>query len=72
MRCGQRFRAVDLDGGQVVALNAWTLLDSKEPFWSGRTRILESGHLSTGNRPLRLPCWQRNEVARPEQRMADS
>ena len=50
VQAGQYVRVVDLDGGQVADFNAWTLPDYQEQFWSGRTRIVEGAHLSTGNR----------------------
>lgn len=50
VRRGQRLRVVDVRGGQVADFNAWSLPGLSEQFWSGRTRILEGAHLSTGNR----------------------
>jgi len=50
IQTGQLLRVIDVEGGQVADFNAWTLPDYKEQFWSGRTRILEGAHLSTGNR----------------------
>lgn len=50
VRTGQFLRVVDVQGGQIADFNAWTLPDLKEQFWSGRTRILEGAHLTTGNR----------------------
>ncbi len=56
--CGQRLRVVDVEGGQVADFNAWRLPDLKERFWSGRTRILEGTHLSTGNRLWSSPSME--------------
>jgi len=50
VRRGERLRVVDVQGGQVADLNAFSLDDPRERFWSARTRIMEGGHLSTGNR----------------------
>lgn len=55
VQAGQYVRVVDVEGGQVADFNAWTLPDYKEQFWSGRTRIVEGAHLSTGNRLFSAP-----------------
>ncbi len=55
VQAGQYVRVVDVEGGQVADFNAWTLPDYKEQFWSGRTRIVEGAHLSTGNRLFSSP-----------------
>ena len=55
---GQLLRIVDVKGGQVADFNAWSLPDHKENFWSGRTRILEGAHLSTGNRLWSSPSME--------------
>jgi uncharacterized protein len=55
---GQVLRVVDVEGGQVADFNAWCLPDFKEQFWSGRTRILEGAHLSTGNRLWSSPSMK--------------
>ena len=58
VRRGQRLRVVDVEGGQVADFNAWRLPDLDEQFWSGRTRILEGAHLSTGNRLWSSPSME--------------
>ena len=58
VQSGQRLRVVDVEGGQVADFNAWTLPDFRERFWSGRTRILEGAHLSTGNRLWSSPSME--------------
>ena len=55
VQTGQYVRVVDVEGGQVADFNAWTLPDYKEQFWSGRTRIVEGAHLSTGSRLFSSP-----------------
>lgn len=50
VRRGERLRVVDVQGGQVADLNAWSLADPREHFWSARTRIMEGAHLSVGSR----------------------
>lgn len=58
VRRGQALRVVDIKGGQVADFNAWSLPDFKEQFWSGRTRILEGAHLSTGSRLWSSPSME--------------
>ena len=58
VQTGQFLRVVDVEGGQIADFNAWTLPDYKEQFWSGRTRILEGAHLSTGNRLWSSPAME--------------
>lgn len=50
VRRGEVLRVVDVRGGQIADFNAWSLADPRERFWSSRTRIMEGGHLTTGNR----------------------
>lgn len=47
---GQVLRISLPEGGQTCDFNAFSTLDPSEYFWSGRTRILEGAHLTTGNR----------------------
>ena len=58
VQTGQYVRVVDVGGGQVADFNAWTLPDYKEQFWSGRTRIVEGAHLSTGKRLFSSPTME--------------
>ena len=58
VQAGQYVRVVDVEGGQVADFNAWTLPDYQEQFWSGRTRIVEGAHLSTGNRLWSSPYME--------------
>jgi uncharacterized protein YcgI (DUF1989 family) len=50
VRRGERVRVVDTQGGQIADFNAWTLADTRERFWSARTRIMEGAHLTVGHR----------------------
>jgi hypothetical protein len=50
VRQSELLRVVDVQGGQVADLNAWSLADFKEWFWSARTRIMQRAHLSVGDR----------------------
>jgi uncharacterized protein YcgI (DUF1989 family) len=50
VRAGQVCRIVEVEGPQVVDLNAWHLHNPRERFWAARTRQLESTHLTTYNR----------------------
>jgi uncharacterized protein YcgI (DUF1989 family) len=47
---GHFFRIVSVDGPQVGDLNLWNSDDTRERFYSGKTRALHGTHLSTGDR----------------------
>ncbi|MGA2842628.1 MAG: DUF1989 domain-containing protein [Steroidobacteraceae bacterium] len=47
---GHFFRIVSVDGPQVGDLNLWNADDTRERFFSGKTRALHGTHLSTGDR----------------------
>jgi uncharacterized protein YcgI (DUF1989 family) len=47
---GHFFRIVSVDGPQVGDLNLWNADDTRECFYSGKTRALHGTHLSTGDR----------------------
>jgi uncharacterized protein YcgI (DUF1989 family) len=52
---GQILRVSQVEGPQVCDFNAWSLDDPKEMFWSGRTRILQKAHLTTGHQLWSTP-----------------
>jgi uncharacterized protein len=56
---GQVVRIRLTHGPQVVDFNCWSQSDSREHFWSGRTRILEGAHLTTGNQLWSTHPWMR-------------
>ena len=47
---GHFFRIVSVEGSQVGDLNLWNADDTRERFFSGKTRALHGTHLSTGDR----------------------
>ena len=47
---GHFFRIVSIEGPQVGDLNLWNADDTRERFFSGKTRALHGTHLSTGDR----------------------
>src|SRR5690606_15370251 len=55
VRKGQILRISQPEGPQVCDFNAWSLEDPKEMFWSGRTRILQRAHLTTGHQLWSTP-----------------
>ena len=52
---GHIVRIVCIDGGQVCDFNAFNRDDPKEMFWSGRTRLVQRAHLTTGDRLWSTP-----------------
>jgi uncharacterized protein YcgI (DUF1989 family) len=48
-------RVTCIEGKQVADFNAWSKDDTKEMFWSGRTRLLQRAHLSVGDRLWSTP-----------------
>ena len=59
IRAGQILRVVQIEGGQVCDFNAWSAENPREYFWAGRTRIIESAHLTKGNRLWSVEPWMR-------------
>jgi len=57
---GHFFRIVSVDGPQVGDLNLWNADDTRERFFSGKTRALHGTHLSTGDR-----LWSNLPYLRP-------
>lgn len=47
---GHFFRIVSVEGPQVGDLNLWNADDTRERFFSGKTRALHGTHVSTGDR----------------------
>src|SRR6185437_16999607 len=47
---GHFFRIVSVEGPQVGDLNLWNASDTRERFFSGKTRALHGTHVSTGDR----------------------
>ena len=47
---GHFFRIVSIEGPQVGDLNLWNASDTRERFFSGKTRALHGTHVSTGDR----------------------
>ncbi len=52
---GHIVRITCIDGGQVCDFNAFFRDDPTERFWSGRTRLLQSAHLTVGDRLWSTP-----------------
>ncbi len=52
---GHILRISCIEGGQVCDFNAFNKSDPTERFWSGRTRLLQSAHLSVGDRLWSTP-----------------
>jgi len=60
VRAGQIVRVVCVEGGQTADFNAFSMADPSEHFWSGRTRTVQSSHLTTGDR-----LWSTEPNMRP-------
>lgn len=55
VRQGQVLRISQPEGPQVCDFNAWSADDPNEWFWSGRSRILQKAHLTTGHQLWSTP-----------------
>jgi uncharacterized protein YcgI (DUF1989 family) len=56
---GQVFRVTCTQGPQVADLNAFGKRDTREKFWSAKSRIIGSSHLTVGNQLWSCPPWTR-------------
>ena len=56
---GHFFRIVSVEGPQVGDLNLWHASDTRERFFSGKTRALHGTHVSTGDRLWSCLPWLR-------------
>ena len=52
---GHIVRITCIEGGQICDFNAFYRDDPTEHFWSGRTRLLQSAHLTVGDRLWSTP-----------------
>ncbi|MBI2881708.1 MAG: urea carboxylase-associated family protein, partial [Candidatus Tectomicrobia bacterium] len=55
VRKGQVLRVIDVEGPQVADFNAFSQDNPREMFWSGRTRLLQGGHLTVGHQLWSTP-----------------
>jgi hypothetical protein len=60
VQAGQLWRIVCSHGPQVADMNCWSLADSKEHFYSSKTRQMHATHLQTGDR-----LWSNMPFVRP-------
>jgi len=56
---GQVFRVTCIEGPQVADFNAFGRADPREKFWSVKSRIIGSSHLTTGSQLWSCPPWTR-------------
>jgi uncharacterized protein YcgI (DUF1989 family) len=56
---GQLIRVICSEGPQVADFNAFGRQDAREKFWSVKSRIIGSSHLTVGNQLWSCPPWTR-------------